>query len=321
MVVVSMPWILALHGKYGIWTTSTSGSLNMSWYLVGHPHWKPDIHLLLPPAYPDSPYYWEDPWFANGDTPHFWDSWSLFENQIVRAAWHFVLFLSSTLQLSLFFPFIFFAGLVSVFAKKMRMVISGDLKVLLLSCLLFPLGYLPLNFEPRYLWYMVPLTMVLGAYFLTHRSVQFKIPYPVFTVLFPLSFLIFPAIGMWRMYDAGKDEFQFAEKLKSAGIHGSFTGNISHLFLERVAYFSGNQYYFLLPFSDGRTRTNGLSEELERYKINYYFHYSVQEPGNRMNDVELCGDSTLIVENRKSMEAVKPDVDARIVVYRMAPQP
>ena len=71
LLVCSSPWIYLLHDKYGVWMTSTAGKLNASWYLVGHPYWKDGITALLPPLYPDSPYYWEDPYWVNGMTPAF----------------------------------------------------------------------------------------------------------------------------------------------------------------------------------------------------------------------------------------------------------
>src|SRR5690606_25598814 len=40
MLALSFPWIFLLYKKYGIWMTGTAGSLNRSWYLVGHPFWK-----------------------------------------------------------------------------------------------------------------------------------------------------------------------------------------------------------------------------------------------------------------------------------------
>lgn len=51
-VIAALPWIFALHSKYGMWTASTAGGLNLSWYLVGHPVWKDWVRVLLPPRLP-----------------------------------------------------------------------------------------------------------------------------------------------------------------------------------------------------------------------------------------------------------------------------
>jgi len=270
MLFCSLPWIWVLHNKYGIWTTSTAGTLNTSWYLVGHPHWKEGIKLLIPPAYPDSPYYWEDPWFANGDTPHFWDSLSLLGSEVMRTGYHAILFVLSGLQLSVFFPLIAIAAAVSLLVKKYRSNLTRDMRILTLSFLLFPLGYLLVNFESRYLWYMVPLSMVLGAVMIQNSVYKYGKGARFAKALFLISYLLVPAFGLIMMYNNGKAEYQLAGELKKANVSGTFTGNAHPRFMARVAYFSGSQYYFLLY--NGRGKAEGLPDEVRKYGVQYFIH-------------------------------------------------
>ena len=269
MILCSLPWIWQLHNKYGIWTTSTAGTLNTSWYLVGHPYWKEGIGFLLPPAYPDSPYYWEDPWFVNGDTPHFWNSWHLFGLQLFRIGLNIWKFIVSSFQLSVFFI------VVVGYAKwkliwKRDVVLPKDRKMLMLSLLLFTLGYVLVNFESRYLWYMVPLTIVIGALYL--QQLQNGAGKKYILVLFAISFLIYPAWWMVKMCDEGKNEYNITQQLKTNGIHGTFTSNakpgLETQRIVRLAYFSGNAYYASpkpgIPQGE-------LLKEMRHYKINYYF--------------------------------------------------
>jgi hypothetical protein len=317
MILCSLPWIMALHNKYGIWTTSTSGTLNMSWYLVGHPHWKPGIDLLIPPAYPDSPYYWEDPWFANGDTPHFWDSWHLFGREIIRAGYHLVLFITATLQLSVFFPLITIVVLLLLlWMKKIRLIFTDDLKIAALSFVLFPLGYVLVNFESRYLWYMLPLSMLFGAALLQNGYFKFKIPVKLLAVIFPISFLITPIYGFVRMhYYNGREEFVLSQQLKAANIHGSFTGNLHPRFMSRLAYFSGNQYYFLL--SNPRFQGEGLIDEMNRYKIDYYIHYKEINSFTLFDKQELFNDDQFLKENSDKLIEVKIDGLVGVEVFKI----
>ncbi len=318
MVVCGLPWIWLLHNKYGIWTTSTAGTLNMSWYLEGHPHWKEGINLLIPPGYNDSPYYWEDPWLANGATPHFWNSASLLWQQIWRGGYHVVLFIIAALQLSVFFPLIVIICLSAQFFKKATINIDQRVKVIMTSFLLFPLGYFLINFEARYLWYMVPLSMALGAILLMEKPFKLRLSYKALSFIFPLSYLIVPASGLYQMYGAGKIEFDLAQKMKSSGIHGSFTGNVSHRFMERLAYFSDNQYYYILPFSDGRTRTAGIYNELTKYKVNYYIHYKTGPTASIFDDMELCNDSSFVAENAKHINEVRSGDFSPLNIYIIA---
>ncbi len=271
MILSSLPWIWALHNKYGLWTTSTAGTLNMSWYLVGHPHWKPGISVLIPPPYPDSPYYWEDPWYANGDTPHFWDSWHLFGLQVLRVGLNIWKFLLSNLQLSIFFPVIFIIAKLSLFHRKVKPLFTGPIRIVVLSFLLFPLGYLLINFESRYLWYMLPLGMVIGALFIQKYLTPGSSIFRKVIYLFTISFLIYPLWQMGHIYNAGKMEYNWAAELKKRNIKGSFTSmccpGVATRSTATFAYFSGCTF-FAIP--NNEVSNQSFISEMRRYNIKYY---------------------------------------------------
>lgn len=266
MVAASMPWIYALNYKYGIWTTSTAGSLNMSWYLVGHPYWREGVKLL-PPAYPDSPYYWEDPYVSNGITPHFWSSWHLFGLQFLRIGLNGYKLLISMLQLSVFFPVVAVVALLSLWRKKLSDLFSGNARVIALSFVLFPLGYVLINFESRYLWYMLPLSMVLGSLLLKNAR-RVKLMYS----LIVLSLVVYPLWELSEMYDTGKNEYTIAQDLNRLNIHGAFTTHCPSppytQAIARVAYFSGNAYYNI---PDNSIPNEELLKEIKKNNIPYYY--------------------------------------------------
>jgi hypothetical protein len=273
MVVLSHPWIVALHDKYGICTTSTAGPLNMSWYLVGHPHWKAGIDLLIPPAYPDSPYYWEDPWFANGVTLHFWSSWHLLGLQFVRIGLNTWKFLVSNLQLSIFFPVVFIMVLRPKLHDIARSVVSGEVRILAVSFILFPLGYVLINFESRYLWYMLPLAMTIGALLIQNMD---GISRKWLIIAFPVTFLIYPTWCMAKIYDEGANEYKTAQQLKQLNIKCAFTAmpkpGIAAQRIERLAYFSGYQYYYSNSRKD--ITEKDVLRDIRRYHVKYFFVYS-----------------------------------------------
>ena len=267
MLLCSLPWICLLHNKYGIWTTSTAGRLNMSWYLVGHPHWKPGIDALIPPAYKDSPYYWEDPYIANGITPHFWDSWHLLGLQVLKAGYNVVKFLLGIVQLSVLFPVIGGIAVLSLMDKFG--LFGGKAKLLIISCLLFPLVYVLINFESRYLWYLQPVGMVLGALLIQSSAEGSWKKFIV--IIFPLTFLIYPAWRMRKMYDEGKQDYKIAQELKKNNIKGTFTSRMHEGVelqqMERIAYFSGNPLYIQRqPYISDKD----LFTDMCRYKVNYF---------------------------------------------------
>ncbi len=275
MLVISAPWLYALHYKYGIWTTSTAGPLNTSWYLVGHPYWREGIAQLLPPAYPDSPYYWEDPYAVNGDTPHFWSSFHLAGLQVVRLGLNLFKLLVSMLQLSVFFPVIALVVVYSLKYYKRRDIYPINVQVAALSFLLFPLGYMLVNFEPRYIWYMLPLSLVLGDFVIkrAHQFITVKMQVMVVYALLAVSLVIYPVQQLIKMNHVGYDDHIAAEQLVGSNVFGSFTSNATTNSdvqrMARLAYFSGNACY-TIPYPEEITHTQ-LLQEIRRYHIPFYY--------------------------------------------------
>jgi hypothetical protein len=285
MLVIAFPWIWLLHEKYGIWTTSTAGTLNLSWYTVGHPFWKEGIQYIIPPPYPDSPSYWEDPWIANGATPHFWDSPKMLLRQIARIAYNVLLFVKSLNELSPFMLPITGTALVIVFSKHVRQVLGERTFIIALSFLIFPLGFFLINFESRYLWYMLVPGMImvaLAVQILFARINDGKYLKTILPLLFMFSFLAWPMLQMKKMYKDGERGYKISQDFKKIGIKGSFTANV--VFgdgnaveeVSRYAYFSGNAYYNMpylnIPY-------DSLLHEMRRYKVKYYLYYSRLAPG------------------------------------------
>ncbi|WP_276133543.1 hypothetical protein [Polluticoccus soli] len=281
MIVCSSWWIYLLYNKYGIITTSTAGTLNTSWYLVGHPLWADGIKALVPPIYHDSPYYWEDPYLVNGDTPHFWNGLRLFLLQIVKAGFNLLKMVKSMGEISAFMLATWILAWGVLFASRLRMVFDRKLRVLTLSFLLFPLGFVLINFEARYIWYMLPLSMVLGALAIQRFRENMGGYAKIVAAVFALSYLVWPIWDMKGMANEGRTEHQTAKKLKALNVNGSFTANVVYgpqmPAVARLAYFSGCRYYNM-PHSD--VPKQQLLQEMRRYRVKYYFHYQPNIDGN-----------------------------------------
>ncbi len=271
MLILSTPWLYLLHQKYGIWTTSTAGSLNLSWYLVGHPHYKQGFDLFLPPTYSDSPYYWEDPYFANGETPHFWSSWYLLGLQLLRVGLNLWKLMVSSIQLSVFFPAIGIIALLSLRHKQIRGWFSNDQLIIVCSFLLFPMGYLLINFESRYLWYMLPLFIVLAQSLINCVPVRY---HRLAFILLPISIIIYPLWMLPKMSGVGLNEYQLATRLRTMYVHGPFTARakpgLETQKLARLAYFSGNPYCNMIRPD---ATDSEIVVEMRRNQVPYYLSF------------------------------------------------
>jgi hypothetical protein len=286
MMVIALPWIAALHEKYGIWITSTAGTLNLSWYPVGHPFYKKGIEYLLPPVYANSPSYWEDPWMVNGVTPHFWNSGALFLRQIARVVYNLTLFVKCLNEMSpLLFPAVVLS-LAVLLSKKLQTLFGKRYTVVALSFLLFPLGFVLINFESRYIWYMLfpGLLLVIVALQYAYVGISNNKINTAITLLAAVSFLAWPVWDMKQMYKSGEREYIMAKELQKHGVKGSFTANV--VFgqgndleeVSRLAYFSGNPYYNLPKASISYEE---LLKDIRRHKVNYFFYYHKDEIANR----------------------------------------
>ncbi len=291
MIVGSMPWIVALHGKYGEWMTGTAGKLNLSWYTVGHPYWKQGITHLIPPAYGDSPYYWEDPYMVNGATPNAFSSLAMLKMQLIRIPFNIFKFVRSMSEVSALFIVIFGVMLMMVLSKKTRRYFPDKMHITAVSFLLFPLGYVLINFEARYLWYMLPLGLVMGALLLEILFLHFndsKWIKPKAYLLFALSFIYFPVLELKKMYKVGAEDHRIAVRMQ--GLNGSFTAITQPgeqvQGIERIAYFSGNTFY---PIINPKLSHEELLAEMKRYGVKYYIYFYNSADGNNYSFTDAKG--------------------------------
>lgn len=276
LIIFSIPWIWMLHEKYGKWMTSTAGYLNLSWFLIGHPYYKEGIELLLPPVYPDAIYFWEDPYLINGDAPHFWDSPSLFILQIVRVGYNSLKLMNSINEISCFFLPVILLAICIVCIRKVRSFFPPKIGLVSVIFLLFPTGYMLINFEARYLWFLVPISLLLVGVLWekTTSYVSNKALHLLLLLVFCFSYLAFPVWDMKMLYKEGEAEYKLSQDLSRANIKGTFASNIvwgkEISKAVKVAYFSNNSYYYMpLPPKN----TDQLLNELKHYKIKYYFQF------------------------------------------------
>jgi len=279
MIICSLPWIYMIHLKYGHWMTSTVFKLNLSWNLVGHPYWKDGIKYLVPPIYPNSVCYTEDPYLVNGITPSFWNSFALFKLQIVRFVYMLLILVGCMNEITCFFIVIYLLALGILISKKVRHLFPQKLMIVCLSFLLFPSGLIFKNAESRYIWYMLPLSMIIGAvalqqifHYINNRWLS-----NIVIFVFALSYIVIPVMDLKVMFKVGQDDHKMALEIKKLHIHGSLTSNsdpgLQTQRLLRMAYFSDNSFYSM-PSTD--VSNKDLLSEMRRYHVNYYFYFCKQ---------------------------------------------
>lgn len=302
MLLASSPWLFALHHKYSMWTTGTAGKLNMSWYLVGHPYWKDGIGYLLPAGSGVS--YWEDPWLVNGETPRFWSSSALFIRQLMKLVQNSYKFALSSLMIGAGFLTVWIYMVWLLLFHKVRRQKYRAYYPIIIPYMLFPLPFFLINFEPRYIWYMLPISLVLGTAIIKRNRLFSK---KRVVALFALSYVIWPVWDMQKMWNVGKAEYQIARQLKEKGIKGRMAANLvfgkpEAVAMQCIAYFSGNNYYIM---HKAPASFQELLPELRKYGVKYYYYYPqynadwqlTNERGEAFTYVDISTDCKLLVLN------------------------
>jgi len=277
MLVIAAPWLYLLHEKYGVWTTSTAGQLNLTWWLEGTQKTKPGMEVLVPPPYKNtSIFYFEDPLLAQGHFVHFWDSPRLFLKFLARIGYNAFLWVTSSNAMS---PFYFIIWLIAIplILKRTQKIFNNGHKILVIVFLIFPLPYWLMTFDNgRYLWFTLPLCMIIGIRifeksimkFLRERAVKILIP------VFFLTFLVTPVLNLKEHFKDGFREHDMAEQLKQLQIKGSFAANLSFAdgsrILPDIAWFSGNAWYC---YTLSEYSTEEILEDARRYNVRYYFYF------------------------------------------------
>lgn len=281
--LVAAPWWWLLYQKYGFFTTSTAGSLNLSWYLVGHPIFKDNIHVFIPPAYRGSPYYWEDPWLANGALPRLWDNSQLFLRQILKLGYNGLLFLLSMAQLSLLCLWLLYKILLLAIRRHQWRNLHRTQQLLVGAIVLFPSGYWLINFEARYLWPIMPLCIVLIIKWL-HKDLLPRLgaQYAMgVLLLLTISFAIYPLYQIRSIWRVGQHEANIAHHLQSLP-EGGFTGNAHPQAMARLAYWWHHPYYYIATTEATPTQ---VSADAQRWPIKYYIYFN-HPPVKRMATTE-----------------------------------
>jgi hypothetical protein len=267
------PWIGLMHQKYGGWDLSKSGALNTSWTLNGHKSPKPNIGALIPPPYPNSPYTWEDPYLTEATLHTRFESLAMIKSQIGHSIQSALQGIEAAGQISPFLLITLLGTAVAMFSKRGRILFSENQRILLLAAAIMPVGYLLLHFEARYIWLLLFIGMIFGAFWLERFRpyILSRRLFAVTVLVFAASFMVWPLHGMKVLFRSGEDMRAQALALRSIGINGSFTTNDNPSRSGLLAYWMDGNYY--TPVRENLTHEEVLSE-MRRYHIKYYLFYN-----------------------------------------------
>jgi len=278
--LVSLPWIAALSVKYhGLTiTTASKNCMNMR-----HPGLRVELVPGLgfwPPAHPDDVSAWDDP----ASLPE--QPWSPLASQenfayavgfALRNAAKVIMHLQRGSLLSVAIAAL---GLLILAAQGDRWRAASPWVLPLVTLLVFPSGYVPLDITEQYLWIMNVLLLLLGGQLLT-RLLAALVGFPRIAVLAVCcaSFLFHPLRQLAYHWNENRDLPGLAHTLETRyHINGRLASHNRYYESLLIAYFLRAQYY-TVPRPDWTEAV--IEKRLVELGVRYYLVWAEQEPAPR----------------------------------------
>ncbi|MEO7313285.1 MAG: hypothetical protein ABIX01_23065 [Chitinophagaceae bacterium] len=229
-------WMALLFHKYHIISFGYSGQLNWSWVLKGgQPDYQP---FFYPPPYAGATSRWVDPFYSQATLSTPFQSKELLVKGLRLVGFNIKNAFWSTLWTSILSPVLLGWLLVKVRMEKSLIPFTTII-------ILFPLVYLLIFVEERYLWPLSILLLIASCVLLHESELRKKWIWG----LLLLSFIPGPVI---RMADAAGNDKEVAlltNAIQEQQLKGPFTSTDSGEWMHKAAFLTGNVFYGIVhPF-------------------------------------------------------------------------
>lgn len=291
--VISGVWVAALSAKYGGLTVATAGRFNFDLSSAGYPH----SSRLLPPPNPSAVSYWEDPYLVVRDLEARIGTSIAAEPRSsvsVRATFALRRLGESVRTLQSFSVFSMAVLLGAAWLARPRAPAGPSrdrARDVLVTLGLYCGGYILLVIEPRYLWVVWPLVMIVGFHLASSvlasgKTTMVKAPVALLLIAFVASCWVEPWSFLHGAKEpAGRNPEQVRRNLERMGVRGRVASDTEWGTTMGMAFHNQWQYYgYTGHGEDGRD----VRRELEEHGIDYYIVWSPEfEVGADWKDVTL----------------------------------
>lgn len=268
--VLSGVWVGTISQKYEEITIGTSGEYNHA--LIG-PNY--DTHpvyfrgLIKPPTI-NAVSIWEDPSYMRMSDWSPFDSWELFQFQVMLIWKNIIDTLILIENYSFLSLIIIMVALMSIFRSDFDKPLKGTLVDLIVTMLIFSGGYCLIFVDWRYLLPVGFLLVITGFYLIDkyYKIGKINIKYrSIFLVLLTLSFMFTPTLNLVLSVNTDNETHNLVNTLANYGVHGKTASNDEWLETYRATYYLNGSYYGLTKKTGNITE---LENELKYNNIDYY---------------------------------------------------
>ena len=278
--IISGSWSVILSEKYGKITFGTSGKYNYD--VIGpistgyHPTEYAYQGFIKPP-YEGVTSAWYDPTYFKIDSWSPFKSWDNLSFQLRKIRDNILNLINIYCGFSYFSLIIILIYILFCIQSIKDLISRTDVVYPLLTLLIFPLGYLIIALEIRYIWISYVLIILMGRYIINllfKNSFFTKPRKSILLICFVISFILLPISGLNEYRYDGKDIAEWGNVINDQ-IH--IKGNIAsngdadngnYKRTLHLSYFLGISYY---GFPKNGITDKELDLELKKYNIDYYF--------------------------------------------------
>ncbi len=285
--IISGVWIGSISAKYGEVTIGTTGSYNQA-LVSPQLHGQQPMYYqgLLKPSNRNAISIWEDPSYLKMEPWSPFESVDYFKYQINLILENIISILDIIESFSIFSVLIIIGSILFIIKSPNVSTSENKMAHLIITIVLYAAGYSLILVEPRYLWFIYILLILMGGYLL---SLSFKNHWfnssmkKMLLVLLVFSFIIAPLNSLITEYNTEENIYQIGETLKTNyNVHGNIASNDQWELTIYLVYYTESKYY-------GQTKENmnytNLKKELNDNNIDYYIVW-----GNSKENVYLSHD-------------------------------
>lgn len=272
-LLISLPYVLVLSNKYGSFRINNAGKLNMSWFLS--PGASNARHMVAEPPYADATSYWDEPTYAQDKIITPFTSVRYFFKEIKWTTSNAIK-LGHLLNDISVFSIVIAIGFAFYLYRKRREASLGEWLLMVFS-FLYPLGYLMIFVEWRYIWLLPISYLFLGAILLSKWPMEWLLPKRSMALTFLLfcsSFLWQPVHELWQLRNSNRDVYEMSEVFKQQQIKGNFLLNYQSFtpYFKTVVlcYLTGSKLYGPQQFDYDAKE---LLQTIQQHHIQYYLFY------------------------------------------------
>jgi hypothetical protein len=269
-LLISAPWIYALHGKYGELTFGAMGSLNFN--LLHNENGVPwhDGGFLAPPN-STAISAWDDPFLVTAGHWKVPAVAQVIESAVSRLCRNAIKVLEILQSGSVFSAAILALSVLFLVGLPWRSLPRNAVFLVLLTIVLLPSGYLFLLVDKRYVYLDILLVYSLGACLIGKWDLGDRRRKTAAVALLCLSFAFMPLRDLRATVSMNRDIHDQSVALAQAGVGGRIASNSEFDRTLLVSYFlsTGRDVSYFGAALPGVSDAE-LARDLEKHRIDYY---------------------------------------------------